>query len=74
MTDAKLLKLVGRRVKELRQERGLTQEEAARLSGFDYKYFQRIEYGEKNLSLTSLGKLAKALKVTIAEIVSIGPS
>jgi len=49
----------------------MTQEEAARLSGFDYKYFQRIEYGEKNLSLTSLSKLAKALKVTIAEIVSV---
>ena len=47
------------------------QEEAARLSGFDYKYFQRIEYGQKNLSLTSLAKLAKALKVTIAEIVTV---
>ena len=44
---------------------------AARLSGFDYKYFQGIEYGEKNLSLTSLAKLAKAFKVTVAEIVKI---
>jgi transcriptional regulator with XRE-family HTH domain len=71
MTDAKLLKLVGKRVKELREERGMTQEEAARVSGFDYKYFQRIEYGQRNLSLISLAKLAKAFKVTIADIVSI---
>ena len=71
MTDAKLLTLVGKRVRELREQKGMTQEEAARLSGFDYKYFQRIEYGERNLSLTSLAKLAKAFKVTIAEIVSI---
>ena len=42
---------------------GLTQEEAAELSGFDYKYYQRIEDGEKNLSLKSLRKLAKALGV-----------
>ncbi len=68
MTDRRLLKLLGKRVRELRKERGLTQEEAARLSGFDYKYFQRIEYGEKNLALTSLNKLAKALGVRVAEL------
>jgi transcriptional regulator with XRE-family HTH domain len=55
----------------LREQRGMTQEEAAPVSGFDYKYFQRIEYGQRNLSLTSLAKLAKAFKVTIVEIVSI---
>jgi transcriptional regulator with XRE-family HTH domain len=55
--------MVGKRIRELRLQRGLTQEEAARLSGFDYKYYQRIEYGEKNLALTSLQRLAKALGV-----------
>jgi hypothetical protein len=34
----------------LTEKRGLAQEEAARLSGFDYKYFQRIENGEKQLT------------------------
>jgi len=28
--------------------------------GFEYKYYQRIEYGQKNLSLKTLNKLAKA--------------
>ena len=71
MADGRLLKRFGKRVQELRQSKGLTQEEAARLSGFDYKYYQRIEYGEKNLSLTSLSKLAKAFKIEIAELVKL---
>jgi transcriptional regulator with XRE-family HTH domain len=50
MTDKRLMKLVGHRVRQLRLERNLTQEDMGRF-GFEYRYYQRIEYGEKNLSL-----------------------
>ena len=63
MANERILKLVGKRIRQLRIDKGMTQEEAARRAEFDYKYYQRVEYGEKNLSLTSLQKLAKALGV-----------
>ncbi len=67
MTDKRLMELVGKRVRQLRIERGLKQEEMCRF-GFDYKYYQRIEYGEKNLTLKSLNKLAKAFGVPMSEL------
>ena len=67
MTDKRLMELLGKRVRQLRIERGLKQEEMCRF-GFDYKYYQRIEYGEKNLTLKSLNKLAKAFGVPISEL------
>ena len=62
-----LMKLVGKRVRLLRLERNLTQEDMSRF-GFEYRYFQRIEYGEKNLSLKTLNKLAKAFRVPVADL------
>lgn len=61
------MKLVGKRVKELRLARGLKQEEMCQF-GFEYKYYQRIEYGHKNLSLKTLNKLAKAFGVGVNEL------
>lgn len=55
---------VGKRVKELRQKKGLTQEELADKTGIDYKYIQRIEgKTPPNLTAITIGKLAQALKV-----------
>ena len=39
--------------------------------GLDYKYYQRIEYGEKNLSLRTLYKIAKAFGMSISELLNI---
>jgi transcriptional regulator with XRE-family HTH domain len=67
MTDERLMRMVGKRVKELRLERGLKQEEMCQF-GFEYKYYQRIEYGQKNLSLKTLSRLAKAFGVGVEEL------
>lgn len=67
MTDERLIKQLGKRVRELRLSRGLKQEEMCKF-GFEYKYYQRIEYGQKNLSLKTLNKLAKAFGVSVAEL------
>ena len=58
---------VGKRVRQLRIAKGLKQEDMCRF-GFDYKYYQRIEYGEKNLTLKSLNKLAKAFGKAVREL------
>lgn len=67
MTDKRLMQLVGKRVRELRIARGLKQEDMCQV-GFDYKYYQRIEYGEKNLTLKTLNKLAEGLGVPVSEL------
>ena len=61
------MRLIGKRVRQLRTEKGLRQEDMCEF-GFDYKYYQRIEYGEKNLTLKTLNKLAKAFDVPVAEL------
>jgi len=70
MTEARLLKLVGKRIRQLRLERGFTQEQMTRF-GLDYKYYQRIEYGEKNLSLRTLLKIARAFDMSISELLAL---
>lgn len=67
MTDERLRKLVGKRVRELRIAKGFKQEDLCRF-GFEYKYYQRIEYGEKNVTLKTLNKLAKAFGVPVSEL------
>jgi len=52
-------RLIGR-LKALRVERGLTQEEFAELAGLSYKYYQAVEAGRKtNLRLSTLERLAQ---------------
>jgi len=63
MTDERLVKLVGKRTRELRQRKGLTQEDMMS-HGFERRYYQRIEAGGVNLSIKSINKLAKAFGVT----------
>ena len=53
MTDERLLKLAGRKARELRLKTGLTQEDMIS-AGFERRYYQRIEARQVNLSFKSL--------------------
>ena len=59
----KIYQIFGQKVKERRKELGLTQEELAKASRLHRTYIAGIEAGKRNISLKSLEKLAKALKV-----------
>lgn len=63
-----LKKAFGLRLKELRAERGMTQEELAERSGLFRTYMSRIESGLGNPTLTNLYLLADALGVPIADL------
>lgn len=62
----------GKRLRELRKKKKLTQEELAQASGLDYKYIQRLE-GKKPSSptLSSLEKLAKAFNVKLPNLLKL---
>ena len=50
---------LGKKIKEIRHKRGLTQEKLAELASMDYKYLQRLE-----------GKLPPAVKIDTIEKLS----
>jgi transcriptional regulator with XRE-family HTH domain len=62
-------KLVGRNVKRVRLEKGLTQEQLAELSGFSQQYLSGLEQGRRNPTIVSLYELATALGVSHMELV-----
>jgi transcriptional regulator with XRE-family HTH domain len=62
-------KLVGRNVKRIRQDRGLTQEALAERSGFSQQYISGLEQGRRNPTIVSIYELATALGVSHMELV-----
>jgi transcriptional regulator with XRE-family HTH domain len=60
---------MSKQIKKLREARGLTQVELAGKVGVTQVYISSLESGvRKNPSLELLGKLAKALKTNVAEL------
>ena len=58
----------GARVAALRVERGLSQADLSALSGVERSYLASIERGMRNVTLSNIEKLARALGVTLAEL------
>lgn len=56
----------GSNVLRLREAKGWTQEQLAEKADLDQTYISGIERGERNLTILSVTKLAKALKTTAA--------
>jgi transcriptional regulator with XRE-family HTH domain len=61
--EGDLQRIVGRNLRRIRRERGLSQEEFADLLGVHRTYMGGVERGERNLTLRSLERLADRLKV-----------
>jgi len=59
---------LGMRIKQVREERGLTQADLAAKVGVHPMYVSRIERGVQVPSLPLLEKLAKALKVEMKHL------
>jgi transcriptional regulator with XRE-family HTH domain len=60
---------LAKRVKQLRKKRGLTQAALAERAGLTLGYIGRLEIGRHDPQLSTLYKLANALRVSIAELV-----
>ena len=58
-----ILTQFGLRVRHIRTERKLSQEQLAGLGEFDRTYISLVERGKRNISLTNLVRLARALGV-----------
>jgi transcriptional regulator with XRE-family HTH domain len=65
-----LLRLVGARIRKARKEKGMSQEGLADAANMDRSYVSGLERGEFNVSLLALAKIARALEVSLAALVS----
>jgi transcriptional regulator with XRE-family HTH domain len=57
------------KIKSLREEKKISQEKLANLSGLDRTYVQSIEKGRRNISILTLEKLSVALGIPLHELV-----
>jgi transcriptional regulator with XRE-family HTH domain len=65
----KELKIIGLNIARLRKERGYTQGDLCRLAQIDRSYLSEIENGKMNVTIGSLVRIAKSLKVKLDEII-----
>lgn len=66
--DDKTKKEMGKRFRESREEKNLTQEEVAKKAGISTSYYARIERGLEQPSLTIIKNLVSVLKVKAGDI------
>jgi transcriptional regulator with XRE-family HTH domain len=57
-------RLVGQNVRRIRQEKGLTQEKFAEVSGFSQQYLSGLESGHRNPTVVTVYELSVALGVS----------
>ncbi|MEK5257584.1 helix-turn-helix transcriptional regulator [Paenibacillus sp. FSL F4-0125] len=62
-----VVKRVGDRIRRLRKDKGLSQEQLAELSGLHTNYVGQVERGEKNLTIETLQKVVGGLGVSLEE-------
>lgn len=58
---------VGKRLRELRTAKGLSQEKFSFECELDRTYIASIEQGKRNVSIVNIEKIAKALNLTVSE-------
>ena len=63
-----MIKTIGHRLRNYRQQSGLSQEKLAELSGCHPTYIGQVERGEKNATIESIAKIAEALNISLARL------
>lgn len=63
-----LLLWLGKKIKQLRHNKGVSQEELADIVGVHRTYIGMIERGEKNITILTLSKFVKALDTDLATL------
>ena len=68
MLNQPLIEAFGKRIRQLRTERGLSQEQLAELTGFHRTYIGMVERGERNISLSNIGVFAKTFDISVSKL------
>lgn len=76
MMNEHLIIEFGQRVKQLRNQKNISQEKLSFATGFHRTYIGMVERGERNISLTNMAVFAKVFEMSISELLdfsSINP-
>lgn len=68
ISDSEILKKFGERVRQLRKQKDISQEELAHRADLHRTYIGMIERAEKNITLLNIEKIADALEVRIKDL------
>jgi transcriptional regulator with XRE-family HTH domain len=63
-------RIVGQKIRAYRKQARMSQEKLAEKADLSYKYLGEVERGYVNISLDSLMRIAKALKVKVRDLVN----
>lgn len=63
-------RLFAMNMRRIRKEKGLTQERVAEAAGLHPNYISSVERAERNISICNIERIAIALDVTMAELVT----
>ena len=67
-TDERMIAF-GKRVREMRKSKGISQERLAEMAGIDRSYMGNIERGEKNITLKKAYEICDALEIEIQDLI-----
>lgn len=71
MSESEIYISIGKKIKSIRESKGLTQQTLSDLCDFEKSNVSRIESGRTNLTIKSLFKISKALQVKMKELVDV---
>jgi transcriptional regulator with XRE-family HTH domain len=71
MTEKELLKKLGLKIKLLRTEKGLSQNQFGFEIDMEKSNVSRMEAGKHNLKVGTLFRVAKALEISLSELINI---
>jgi len=62
------LKILGERIRKLREKKGLSQENFSLSIGMDRTYYSSVENGKHNITINNLKKICGGLNITLSEL------
>jgi transcriptional regulator with XRE-family HTH domain len=68
LDDKNFLQAVGSAIRDLRDSRGMTQADLAEACGLHRTFIGSVERGERNVAILNLRRIAKSLRVSLAEL------
>ncbi len=71
MNISQLQQKIGNRIRDLRESKGISQQNLAAICNFEKANLSRIEAGRTNPTISTLYKISQALEISIAEIVDV---
>lgn len=61
----------GKTIRQLREEKGISQEKFANMINMDRSYYATIEAGRHNVTLSKIEDISKGLEVSISKIMEL---